>query len=170
MPVVTEMLKDKRHDVRCRAAAMGSVLPGNVKAMAPVMMTALCDESPAVRQDALRSLHRARPDAATAVPVLTELLGDKDKGVRGCVANALADYGAEAAPALKVILAALPAEQDANVQGRMIGVLRSVGPAAAAEAVPVLEEFRKNATKGVQWQIDRAIEQFKKPPPPKPAQ
>lgn len=75
--------------------------------------------------------------AQKAVPVLTSALADPDTHVRACAAEALAETGPLAEPAVPSLIKLLQNDEDHDVRLQATLALHNIGPGAKA-AVPVL--------------------------------
>ena len=79
--------KDEDPIVRMNASDAVALIPPRVSV--PALTTALRDKDPNVRRIAARTVGRVRRFTDEAVPVLVQLLDDKDDGVRAEVIEAL---------------------------------------------------------------------------------
>lgn len=89
-------------------------------------LDALCEDDPALRADAARSLGKAWPEGARSVPVLAEALEDEDERVREAAAESLE---ALASRGVEPILAFLGDEKDPQRRGllKALETIRSLG-------------------------------------------
>lgn len=96
MPALAEMLKDKEVSVRM----LGLRAFEGLELTTPAAIDALClvtikDASAAVRRSAVMVLSKAGEAGKDAVPILREVLRDKDAGVRAAAASAILAIGKE---------------------------------------------------------------------------
>jgi HEAT repeat protein/beta-lactamase regulating signal transducer with metallopeptidase domain len=96
-------------------------------------------------------------DASVAIPILKELVTDKDSGVRGAAVKTLVKVSPESRPALIPVLVELLKDEDANVRWMAIADLRQIGPDAKA-AVPALTAMIHDPGFGVRENIAEALE------------
>src|SRR5262245_27145675 len=146
VPVLTEGLKDDHTEVRAAAAT----------SLAEIWRTASKGRSGAVRAPAgARAEGRGNPGvnprqvvplppsheglAREAVPLMTAALRDTDVRVRACAAEALAETGPLAEPAVPDLVQLLQEDTDSTVRLQATLALANAGPGAKA-AIPVLVE------------------------------
>ena len=98
-------------------------------------------------------------DAATAIPILRELLTDKDSGVRGAAAKALVQMIPESRPSLVPILMELLTDKDPNIRWMAVWDLREIGPDSKA-ALPALRNMIHDPGYGVRENIAEALEKI----------
>ena len=148
VPALVERLRDDNSDVFFQAAlALRRIDPqGSAKAAVPLLVARLRDANPSTRRAAIETLVEMRPESNAAIPVLTELLGDKDLASRCDAAKALAKMGAE--PKGKAIAALTQMLRDPDKRSRIAAItaLGQIG-AEAAEAIPALTELLKDTDK-----------------------
>jgi HEAT repeat protein len=134
-------LRDADPEVRAKAASALSKM--GARGATAVGDVAAGDSDEPVRLLALSVLEQLGPDAAGAVPVLTDLLSDPALDVRVTASVVLGKIGPKAEPAVSRLIAAA---KDANFGVRMSAVT-SLGQihADAAEVVPVLVEAINDA-------------------------
>jgi HEAT repeat protein len=95
--------------------------------------------------------------ALKAVPLLTTTLQDPDSRVRARAAEALAETGPLAQPAVPDFVKLLQKDDDSNVRLQATLALQNIGPGAKA-AVPVLvEKLRSEKTDGVRVNTAAAL-------------
>jgi RNA polymerase sigma factor (sigma-70 family) len=109
-------------------------------AMPRLLIVAVKDSEPNIRNMALDILLGLKPDTKTAVPTLREVLKDKSQGIRQTAVRALANLGPEAKEAVPDLVAALKNTQDYGEREQIIYALGSIGPEAKA-AIPALLEI-----------------------------
>jgi HEAT repeat protein len=98
-------------------------------------------------------------DMAAAVPLLKELLDDKDPGVRGAAASALLHISPQFGPTVVPVLTALLTDKDPNVRWMAVWDLGKVGPEAKA-ALPTLTGMIHDPGHGVKSNIAEALEKI----------
>ncbi len=105
LPIIAELLKDVDPGPRGRAA---TALGGLKKEAGPLIEEALRSQYPEVRRGALQALDSSTPEVvAKSVPVLNELLANKDPAQRRETAEYIGKFGppaAQAAPALAKLI------------------------------------------------------------------
>ena len=140
-------IKDDNEQVRHAAINALVLLRAGRELSLTALTVSLKDENAAVRQRAARTLGRMGPAATSAVPALIEAAratpGDSS------IANALAEIGPDALPA---VLAALR-EAPAPAAERLLGLLRGFGK----PAMPVLMEALKHAAPPVRAAAAKAL-------------
>lgn len=99
----------------------------------PDLVLALEDQDPVKRKESAQALGCIGKEAATAIPALTQTLGDEKKWVRIAAARALGQIGPEAIPSLTQALE----NQDASIRAAAAWGLGYIG-SEANEAIPVL--------------------------------
>jgi HEAT repeat protein len=97
-------------------------------AAVPVLIKALRNEDPDVRQNAAWGLRYLGPDGREAVPALAELVKKDEKACNFAV-QALGQIGPAAAPAVPALVAVLQ-EGDQQLQYWVLDTLREIGPGA----------------------------------------
>ena len=86
VPVLAELMKSRRNEVRRRSAMALSRIGAAAQAAIPVLTVALKDDSAEVRQYAIETLSKI---GAPAIAPLTEALKDPSNGIRRVAAEAL---------------------------------------------------------------------------------
>ena len=86
----------------------------------PLLVARLRDANPSTRRAAIETLVEMRPESNAAIPVLTELLGDKDLASRCDAAWTLAKMGAE--PKGKAVAALIQMLRDPDKRSRIAAV------------------------------------------------
>jgi 3-methyladenine DNA glycosylase AlkD len=99
----------------------------------PDLISSLEDPDPVVRKESAQALGCIGKEATTAIPALTQTLGDEKKWVRIAAAWALGRIGPEAIPSLTQALE----NQDANIRAAAAWGLGYIG-SEANESIPVL--------------------------------
>ena len=94
------------------------------------------DEDPALRIEATRALEKIGPPA---IPVLMDMLKDKDSQVRGCAACALSNIRPKPRTSVPVFTESLK-DRNEQVRWAAAAALGSMGPDAKA-AIPALLEL-----------------------------
>ena len=101
-----------------------------------MLVDALKDPDKHVRAAAARGLFELNLPREQVLPVLSELLADKDPVVRGHVVDAMASLGEKALPKLIKAL-----ERD-DTQALAVAVIRQLGPKAKEAVMPLTEELK----------------------------
>jgi HEAT repeat protein len=168
IPVLIESLKDEDAEVR---AATANSLAETWRYMVPTGRSG-GERQPTrtMPSDARRDRGNPTPDlspaklppaylalAQKAVPLLTMALQDPDSRVRARAAEALAQTGPLAEPAVPDLVKLLKNDDDSNVRLQATLALQNIGPGAKA-AVPVLvEKLRSEKTDGVRVNTAAAL-------------
>ena len=162
MDSVTRALASTNVDLRIAAAWTLTQMGASAAPAVDALTKAMGDPNPIVRGLVAITL-RDVPTIPTATgDTLIAHLADPDENVRMVTANALAAHPADAKRGLKQLIAA------AQVPGQHRHVLRSIADALGAvgpdakEALPVLQEMRKQPL--VRWNVDAAIRAIGKTP------
>jgi HEAT repeat protein len=133
-------------------------VPTDEHAIVPVLVQALRDADPVVRQVAARTLNRIHPNwpsFPSAVPTLLEALVDPNDDVCRIAATQLGRFGSTAESAVPVLLRAL-ADTDREVCQRAARGLGLLGRYAAS-AVPALTRALADTHAEVRCQAARAL-------------
>lgn len=138
IPLIVELLRDKRADFRDNAADVCIDLAPDTERIQPALRRALRDQDPTVAGDAARALGALRERASPSVPALVRTLSHGDDYVRVYVAEALATIGPKASAATRDLARAL-GDPVPGVRWAAAEALGSIGPAAQS-AVPQLIE------------------------------
>jgi HEAT repeat protein len=99
----------------------------------PSLVERLHDESPSVRDAAIRAIREIGVHDLTAIASLAALLADRDREIRASAAQTLARFGGDSVPSLLLPFA----DPDPKVRELAATVLRAIGPDAEL-AVPAL--------------------------------
>lgn len=142
--VLLEGLSSKDAAARRYAVASAGYTKSAGAPFAAKLTELLKDSDELVRLTALESVSMLGPVADKAVPVLVELLDNKDLSID--VADALGRIGPAAAPALKKLTAMLSSDQ-ANVRWAAVRGMSQIGTAEAHPAVDFMVKAI-NATPG----------------------
>ncbi len=136
VPALEEALKDKDEEISVRSAAGAALAKlGFPDRVVPVLIAALEEESPHLREYAATTLSEIGPPAKAAVPALKEALEDKAWYVRKAAAEALGNMGPAAREAVPALEKALKDELE-NVRVAAGAALAKLG--LPQRAVPVL--------------------------------
>jgi HEAT repeat protein len=139
IPTLLERLHDANSEVVVRAAAaIGSIDPkGSAKAAVPPIVARLRDADPFTRSELIDVLIKMRPESYSAIPILTELLDDKEPKSRCDAARALAQMGTEPKAKAMVSLIAMLRHPDKLARCAAATTMGQIGT-EAAEAIPAL--------------------------------
>jgi outer membrane protein assembly factor BamB len=138
IPLLTELLRDRRVSVRRAAVDLLVDLAPDTEAIQSDLCRALKDDDEMVARDAARALGALGPRAAPSVSKLIEALSHGDAHVRLYSAEALASIGPTAAPAMTDLIKLLD-DGHAGVRWAACEALAGIG-SAATPAVPRLIE------------------------------
>jgi HEAT repeat protein len=147
VPVLIEALKDDHAEVRAAAATSlaeiwrmgGKGMSGAVRAPAGPGGRGRGNNPSGDPRPVIRLIPAYEALARKAVPLLTAALRDAGARVRACAAEALAEAGPLAEPAVPDLVRLLQKDADSNARLQATLALANVGPGAKA-AVPVLVE------------------------------
>ena len=154
IPVLAEMLLE--HDTNIRSAAANALGSFGAKAESavPQLIEAYQQASQTEGYSYLRALGQIGD--ARAVPLLQEVLRGADWYSAYEAAEALANFGETAAPAVPDLIALLASEQH-QVVTSAIEVLGKIGP-AAMDAVPHLIKFLAGSESSYYYPAETALE------------
>jgi HEAT repeat protein len=138
IPLLAELLRDPRVDIRRSAADALIDLAPDTASIQPALRLALRDNDSRVAGDAARALGALKQRASPSVPALVKTLTHEDPYVRVYVAEALASIGPKSAVATNDLARAL-SDPAPGVRWAASEALASIGPAAQS-AVPQLIE------------------------------
>ena len=140
VPQLRVALRDRKPEVRWRAAEALGKIGENARAAVPELNTMLKDRSPLVRVGAAGAICRIDPRTeAPAVAVLIEALqSDAPWWIRASAAESIRQLGAGGTQATAG-LAAMVCDETVNVRRPAARALAAIGP-GAKEAVPALTE------------------------------
>jgi HEAT repeat protein/outer membrane protein assembly factor BamB len=136
IPLLVDLLRDQRPDVRRRAVDELIDLAPQTETIQPALRRALRDDDSVVAGDAARALGALGPKASPSVGALATMLSHEDPYVRIYAAESLASIGATAAKATAALAAALD-DPVPGVRWAASEALGGIGPAAQS-AVPQL--------------------------------
>jgi HEAT repeat protein len=140
-PVLTEMLRDGKPEVRWQAAdllgQMGPAPAGDTAAR-DALVRALQDDDPHVRAVAASSLSVLGAAGPEAIPVLCDML---TTGERLAALKALVRYGPEAEPAIPRLVKLLT-DADSEIRWRAAMTLGKIGPAARGSVSPLVAALK----------------------------
>ncbi len=114
----------------------------------------LKSQDPAERAMAANALEEIGPEAATAVPALTDALRDKEWEIRGMAASALGSIGPKAKDAMPALVEAL---KDRNDRVREVVPL-ALAQVGQGDAVPALTAALKDEAWPVRYDVVGALE------------
>ncbi len=123
-------------DQRVRIAAVDALATIGPPAT-PGIIAQLRGPKPQARHGAILVLQKMDPKQAQAVIPLAEALKDADSSVRSAAADALAEFGPDAAAAVPELLATLKRAEPSEVQASVIQALGKIGPAASEAVRPL---------------------------------
>jgi outer membrane protein assembly factor BamB len=138
IPVLVEMLRDKRVPIRRNAADALIDLAPDTETIQPALREALEDDDSFVARDAARALGALDEKAAPSVLALVKALSHPEPHVRLYAAEALASIGPKGASATADLAKAV-SDSVPGVRWAACEALASIGP-AAQPAVPRLIE------------------------------
>src|SRR4051812_31573971 len=138
IPLLTELLQDRRVTNRRTAADLLIDLAPDTEPFQPSLCRALRDDDAEVARDAARAIGALGDKAGSSVPALARALSHADAHVRLYAAEALASVGGGAAAAMGDLAQRLH-DDVPGVRWAACEALGSIGP-AAAPAVPQLTE------------------------------
>ena len=154
VPALTRLLASAPLD-RARQAAVWAAMRIDIPAVRPLLLTALADRAPAVRQAAAHATGLLRE--RSAVPPLAALLADADAGTARAAAEALGRIGGSTAA--EALLAARPPTGDRATEhsrthaliecgwpAPLLPALRDPDPGLRRMALVALAEMAVNAT------------------------
>ncbi|HSE22445.1 MAG TPA: PQQ-binding-like beta-propeller repeat protein [Pyrinomonadaceae bacterium] len=142
IPLLVELLQDKRNDFRGFAADAFIDLAPDTESIQPFLRRALRDEDEVVAGDAARALGALRQRASPSVPALVKTLRHENPYVRVYAAEALASVGPKASAATNELARALD-DPMPGVRWAAGEALAGIGPAAQS-AVPQLIKALKD--------------------------
>lgn len=136
-----EGLKALQHPeaaVRYRACQTLADLGPLAKFAVPELKETLKDKSPVVRVKAAEALWKIdKTPAATLLPVLLQVMKDKDAGARASAPGVIALFGAKAQPAVPALMEALK-DKELDVKLASVAALGEIGTAAKSAASDLL--------------------------------
>jgi HEAT repeat protein len=133
-PSLVELAKDPDVDVRCAAVAAVVVVQGDPKATVAALRAALNDANIQVRAAAAAATGGLRESAADLVPVLIDLLKDKDNAnVRRAAMRGLGNIGPSAKAAVTDLVGLL-SDDEQRLRGDAARALVQIG----VDSVPAL--------------------------------
>ena len=138
IPLLADLLRDARVDIRRSAADALIDLAPDTALIQPALRLALRDDDSQVAGDAARALGALSQRASPSVPALIKTLTHEDPYVRVYAAEALASIGPKAAAATSDLARAVT-DPIPGVRWAASEALASIGPAAES-AVPQLIE------------------------------
>ncbi|HEY9503448.1 MAG TPA: PQQ-binding-like beta-propeller repeat protein [Pyrinomonadaceae bacterium] len=142
IPLLVELLRDKRNDFRGFAADAFIDLAPDTESIQPALRRALRDEDEVVAGDAARALGALRHRASPSVLALVKTLSHENPYVRVYAAEALASIGPKASAATEELARALD-DPIPGVRWAAGEALAGIGPAAQS-AVPQLIKALKD--------------------------
>jgi beta-lactamase regulating signal transducer with metallopeptidase domain/HEAT repeat protein len=158
-PLLPKVLLIAENDKLTRLSAIGSLggmAPGDPRTL-PVLIRALDDVIPHIRQNAAAGLQMFGPDAGAAVPGLQRLLKDRDQNVRFNASFALWNI-ARQPPSIPQLVQHLNEDESGDyVPLALCKLFREMGP-AAKEAVPALRELLSHWDPKVRKEARAALE------------
>ncbi len=140
IPLLTQILSDEDDTVRTYAAyALGEIGPES-KVAGPALIKLLKDQDPNVRESAAKALAKVDPGSApVVVAALSEDLKHEKPDFWGRAARSLGSFGAEAKPAVPLLVNLLKTEGN-FWHAVVVSTLEQIGP-AAREAAPALRSL-----------------------------
>ncbi|HYF50923.1 MAG TPA: HEAT repeat domain-containing protein [Planctomycetota bacterium] len=157
---ILTLLRNPNADVRRDAAEALFASREDNPELAQALIAALSDPEEKVRIAAARSLVRFGKYTREQLPTFTEWLESENIALRKAALAALAGMGADARPAMDVLVAAAlspSADSDAEMRKLLAVALRMIGP----DAVPKLVESLKAKDAEVRARAARAIASMK---------
>ncbi|HZM89544.1 MAG TPA: PQQ-binding-like beta-propeller repeat protein [Blastocatellia bacterium] len=142
IPLLVDLLRDKRDYIRRGAVNELVDLVPDTEMIQPALSRALRDEDSLVAADAVRALGALGPRASPSVPALVKTLSHEDQYVRIYAAEALASIGPKASAATSDLARSL-SDLIPGVRWAACEALANIGPAAHS-AVPQLIKALKD--------------------------
>jgi beta-lactamase regulating signal transducer with metallopeptidase domain/HEAT repeat protein len=159
-PLLPKLLALAGQDGPARGNVLGGlqrVAPGDKRTL-PVLLRALDDVIPQIRQNAAATLREFGPEAREAVPGLQRLLNDNEPWVRFNATIALWNI-ARQPPSIPVFVERLKEDDNGDfVPLAICKLFGEMGPAAAKEGLPTLHELLTHWNPKVREQARAALE------------
>lgn len=115
---------------------------------APVILAAMKDRDPGVRETAAMAASRMLPDADDFIPPLTMALGDASSSVRGAAAQSLGEFGPMSVTAVDELMKLAQGDKDDTARAAAIEAVSYLDPNRIA---PMLAKCVKDDALPVKW-------------------